>query len=80
MNLIIILKRNILTIIFSLFLVFLVLLSNSNLLAAKDGLLLWAKCVVPSLLPFFIATVLLNYTNITKIFRKIIEKNNATII
>ncbi len=58
------LKRNILSIVFSLFLVFLVLFSQTNLFAAKAGLTLWSKNVVPSLFPFFIATELLNYTNI----------------
>ena len=57
-------QRNILSIIFSLFLIFLVIFSQSNLFAAKTGLTLWAKNVVPSLFPFFIATELLNYTNI----------------
>lgn len=58
------LKRNILSIVFSLFLIFLVVFSQTNLFAAKTGLTLWAKNVVPSLFPFFIATELLNYTNI----------------
>ena len=61
---ILIIKKNILAIIFSLFLIFLVIFSNTNLFAAKNGLTLWAKNVVPSLFPFFIATELLNYTNI----------------
>lgn len=42
----------------------LVFYSNSNLSAAKSGLQLWANSVVPSLLPFFIATELLCQTNI----------------
>lgn len=71
MRIFILLKRNILTIIFGLFLVFLVLFSKNNLSAAKDGLTLWATCVVPSLFPFFIATELLNYTNIAHIFSKL---------
>ena len=57
-------KKNILSILFSLFLLFLIIFSQANLFAAKTGLTLWAKNVVPSLFPFFIATELLNYTNV----------------
>ena len=46
------------------FILFLILFSSENLSAAKNGLLLWASSVVPSLLPFFIATELLRYTNV----------------
>ena len=67
------LKRNSLTILFALFLIFLIAFSKQNLIAAKDGLTLWATCVVPSLFPFFIATELLNYTNITSIFGKFLS-------
>ena len=67
------LKRNSLTILFALFLIFLIAFSKQNLTAAKDGLTLWATCVVPSLFPFFIATELLNYTNITSIFGKFLS-------
>ncbi len=61
---ILIIRKNILAISFTLFLVFLVIFSQTNLFAAKKGLNLWAKNVVPSLFPFFIATELLNYTNV----------------
>lgn len=44
------------------FTICLILFSNSNLTAAKKGLSLWANSVVPSLLPFFIATELLIHT------------------
>ena len=74
MKIFVLVKRNILTIIFMLFLFFLVIYSKNNLTATKDGLTLWATCVVPSLFPFFIATELLNYTNITKIFGKLLSK------
>ncbi|MBQ3409029.1 MAG: sporulation integral membrane protein YlbJ [Clostridia bacterium] len=67
-------KRNLLTILFTFFLIFLVVFSNNNLTAAKNGLMLWANSVVPSLLPFFIATELLNYTNIAHIIGKILNK------
>ena len=58
------LKRNIVPIIFVIFLIGLVLFSRSNLYAAKAGLKLWANNVVPSLFPFFIATNLLGHTNV----------------
>ena len=64
------LKKNLLTIIFALFCIFLVAFSNSNLVAAKNGLILWATAVVPSLFPFFVATELLSYTNIIAFFGK----------
>lgn len=57
-------KRNLLSLIFILFIVFLILFSNSNLYAVKSGLSLWVNNVIPSLLPFFIATELLSTTNI----------------
>lgn len=61
-------KRNLLPALFCLFTLCLVIFSKSNLTAAKAGLLLWANQVVPSLLPFFMATEMLSYTNIvTKI-------------
>lgn len=74
MKIFVLVKRNILTVIFGLFMVFLIAFSKNNLSAAKDGLTLWATCVVPSLFPFFIATELLNYTNITSIFGKLLSK------
>ena len=67
-------KKNILPALFYLFTICLILFSNSNLTAAKNGLSLWANSVVPSLLPFFIATELLSYTNIVNIFGKFLNK------
>lgn len=57
-------KKAIIPLIFSFFTISLIIFSRNNLIAARDGLLLWANNIVPSLLPFFIATELLNYTNI----------------
>lgn len=68
------LKQNILSIIFLLFTISLVLFSNSNLQAAKSGLVLFANSVVPSLLPFFIATELLSNTNIIQVVGKMLNK------
>lgn len=56
------------------FTVFLILYSSDNLLAAKNGLFLWASSVVPCLLPFFIATELLCYTNIISFLGKFLNK------
>lgn len=67
-------KRSILPSLFLLFTIFLVVFSSSNLAAAKSGLALWANSVVPSLLPFFIATELLGYTNIVTLLGKALNK------
>lgn len=63
-------KKNVLTIVFCLFCVGLVLFSKANLTAAKNGLILWATAVVPSLFPFFVSTELLGYTNVVKYLGK----------
>lgn len=57
-----------------LFTLCLLIFSNANLLSAKTGISLWANSVVPSLLPFFIATELLGYTNIIAILGKLLNK------
>lgn len=57
-----------------LFTMFLLIFSNSNLSSAKTGLALWANSVVPSLLPFFIATELLGYTNVVSILGKLLNR------
>ena len=67
------LKKNIIPAIFCIFTVCLVIFSKSNLIAAKEGLFLWANNVVPSLLPFFIATELLSYTNVVNILGKFLK-------
>lgn len=56
------------------FILFLLLFSKNNLAAAKSGLLLWANSVLPSLLPFFIATEALGYTNVVRILGKFLNK------
>lgn len=57
-------KRNFIPLLFLIFTCSLLIFSNSNLPAVKKGLLLFANSVVPSLLPFFIATQMLMHTNI----------------
>lgn len=64
------LKRNGITILFCLFTLCLVLFSRTNLSAAKNGLILWATAVVPSLFPFFVATEMLSYTNVVSYLGK----------
>lgn len=56
------LKRNGLAILFCIFTICLVIFSKANLVASKDGLILWATAVVPSLFPFFVATEMLSNT------------------
>lgn len=63
-SIILLLKKHILNFILCLFPICLLLFSKSNLSATKSGLALWANNIVPSLLPFFIATELLSYTNV----------------
>lgn len=66
-------RRNILPAIFCIFTICLVIFSRHNLVATKEGLLLWANNVVPSLLPFFIATELLSYTNVVTKLGKLLN-------
>ena len=66
-------RKNILPAIFCIFTACLVIFSKGNLVATKDGLMLWANNIVPSLLPFFIATELLGYTNVIKRLGRILN-------
>lgn len=61
-------------IIFLLFGASLLIFSKSNLPAIKNGLILWANSVIPSLFPFFVATELLMYTNFVNILGKVLNK------
>lgn len=67
-------RKNIFSIIFLIFTICLIIFSSSNLQATKSGLKLWANSVVPSLLPFFIATELLSKTSIPHFFGIIFKK------
>ena len=62
------LKKHIFTIFLLMFTICLIIFSSSNLQAAKNGLVIWATSVVPSLFPFFVATELLSFTNVFHIF------------
>lgn len=67
-------KNNLLTIIFILFTACLVIFSKENLVATKNGLLLWANSIIPALLPFFIATELLGHTTFVSSIGKLLNK------
>lgn len=71
---IIYLKKYFFTIVFSIFIISLLAFSQNNIQAAKSGLLLWSEAVIPSLLPFFIASNLLCKTNIISICGKYLGK------
>ena len=64
------LKKSIISILCIVFILSLLLFSNSNITAARNGLNLWAYSVVPSLFPFFIATELLYCTNLISFLEK----------
>lgn len=68
------LRKSLLSICICLFSVLLLIFSNNNLSSAKTGLALWANSVVPSLLPFFIATELLGYTSIISFLGKFLTR------
>ena len=67
-------KKNILPFLFLLFALFLVIFSKTYLIAAKNGLILWANNVVPSLFPFFVITELLSNTNLVYHIGKLFDK------
>lgn len=68
------LRKNFFTIIFVSFIICLLIFSTSNLEAAKNGIILWANSVLPTLFPFFIATELLYRTNFVNILGKLFTK------
>lgn len=68
------LKKNIFSLLFVLIALCLIVFSKNNLIAAKNGLNLWANNVVPSLFPFFVITELLSYTNVIHYIGKLFDK------
>ncbi len=74
MKLFVLLKRNLISILFVVFVICLVLFSNSNLSATANGLKLWANNVVPSLFPFFVAVELLSNTNVVYYLSKFLDR------
>lgn len=73
------LKKSIISILCLVFIISLLLFSNSNIEAARNGLKLWAYSVIPSLFPFFIATELLYCTNLIPFLEKRCSKFMKTI-
>ena len=67
-------KKNIIPLIFSIFTICLIVFSQSNIQAVKLALNIWVNNVIPSLFPFFIATELLNHTNIPRIIGNLFNK------
>ena len=67
-------KKNIIPIIFLLFTICLIVFSKSNIQVVKNSLNIWVNNVIPSLFPFFIATELLNHTNIPSFVGNIFNK------
>lgn len=69
--------KNLVSILFVLYIIFLIIFINTNFSAAKNGLILFANNVLPSLFPFFIAAELLQYTNLvfylSKKFNKLMK-------
>ncbi len=51
----------------------LIIFSKSNISSSKSGLILWANTIVPSLLPFFIATELLSHTSVITFLGKALK-------
>ena len=68
------LKKNILPIVFVLITICLVIFSKSNLTATKNGLALWATCVVPALFPFFVVTNALTQTKVVSFVGRLLDK------
>lgn len=68
------LRKNIISIIFFIFTLCLIVFSKSNISSVKNSLHIWINNIVPSLFPFFIATELLNNTNIPKFIGNIFNK------
>jgi len=67
-------RKYFITSIFVIFTISLIVFSETNLIAARNGLALFAFSVFPTLFPFFIATELMLKTNIIYILGKILNK------
>lgn len=67
------LRKAILPFFFCLFILLLLVFSKSNLASSKSGLLLWANSIVPSLLPFFVATELLSHTFVVSLLGRLLN-------
>lgn len=68
-----VLKKNYISLLMLFFMFSLLIFANSNIVAVKKGLYLFYNNVIPSLLPFFIATEMLFHTNIINQFEYILN-------
>ena len=68
------LKKYLVSILSLVFIVTLILYSETNIEAAKNGLKLWVNSVIPSLFPFFVATEILCSTNLVNLAGKFLQK------
>lgn len=68
------LKSNMISILICLFIIFLLFFSKTNIIASKNGLILWSTSIVPCLFPFFVATELLNKTKIPTFIGNLFSK------
>ncbi len=68
------LKKNFISMLFVLITFLLVIFSESNLIATKHSLELWAFTVVPSLFPFFVITNLLAQTKVVSFIGKFFDR------
>lgn len=67
-------KKYFFTVLFLFFTLTLILFSANNLEAARNGLILWANSIVPTLFPFFVATELLCKTNFIYLLGKALNR------
>ena len=67
-------KKYFFTVLFLFFTLSLILFSANNLEAARNGLILWANSIVPTLFPFFVATELLCKTNFIYLLGKALNR------
>ena len=67
-------RKNFVSLLFFLFTVCLIIFSKSNIASVKNSLNIWVNNIIPSLLPFFIATELINKTNIPDLIGSTLNK------
>lgn len=67
-------KTNFFTILFLSFTISLVIFSKGSMQSVKSGLSIFINSIIPSLLPFFIATELLSATNIIQVIGNLLNK------
>ena len=74
MKIIKLIRKNFITLLFASFMLFLLIYSYDNLVAARNGLKLFANNVIPSLFPFFVAVELLSHTSIIYYLSRLFHK------